>query len=151
MRNENAAIQLRPIGGEDLDELAGLFQELTGESTDRIKMAENFRRMQANPDYILLGAQDGNELVGSLMGIVCLDIVGECRPFIVVENVIVAERSRGRGVGRRLMAAIEAEAVERGCLYIMFVSSASRKEAHRFYEAMGYGLDVVQGFKKFLP
>ena len=31
-----------------------------------------------------------------------------------------------------------------------FISDAHRKEAHQFYESLGYKLDEVQGFKKYL-
>ncbi|MHB8124263.1 MAG: hypothetical protein ACYDEJ_01250 [Desulfitobacteriaceae bacterium] len=48
------------------------------------------------------------------------------------------------------MRRIEEIAIENRCNYIMFVSRSDRKDAHRFYESIGYSLDVVQGFKKFL-
>lgn len=38
----------------------------------------------------------------------------------------------------------------RGCFYTMFVSAADKKEAHTFYESIGYGFNAVQGFKKYL-
>jgi hypothetical protein len=31
------------------------------------------------------------------------------------------------------------------------LSTVKRKGAHKFYESLGYQLDVVQGFKKYLP
>jgi len=146
----NTRISIRPVKIDELDELAELYRELAGKGTDPGKMKENFEWMQSNPDYIVLGAQGAGELIGSLMGIVCQDIVGECRPFMVIENVIVSRRYRRRGIGKRLMRKIEEIARERNCYYIMFVSKSQRGEAHRFYESLGYGLDFVRGFKKYL-
>ncbi|MFD2877411.1 GNAT family N-acetyltransferase [Paenibacillus rhizoplanae] len=60
------------------------------------------------------------ELLGSLMGIVCQDLVGDCRPFMVIENVVVSSRARRQGLGKKLMTAIEAIAHERDCYYIIF-------------------------------
>jgi ribosomal protein S18 acetylase RimI-like enzyme len=143
-------ISIRPVKVDELDELAELYRELAGKRTDPGKMRENFEWMQSNPDYIVLGVKDAGGLIGSLMGIVCQDIVGECRPFMVIENVIVSRRYRRRGIGKGLMRKIEKIARERDCYYIMFVSKNQREEAHRFYESLGYGLDFVRGFKKYL-
>ncbi|HOV70464.1 MAG TPA: GNAT family N-acetyltransferase, partial [Clostridia bacterium] len=59
------------------------------------------------------------------MGIVC---VGSCRPFMVLENVIVSQPYRRTGIGRKLMEYIEKYARSVNCnYYIMFVSRANRK------------------------
>jgi len=79
-----------------------------------------------------------------------LQIAKECKPFMVIENVIVKSAWRGRGIGVRLMEAIEETGRQRECYFTMFVSGGHRKEAHQFYEAIGYDLDFVQGFKKYL-
>ena len=141
---------IKPVTVEVLPQLALLFEELSGNQTNIAKMAENFEWMQLNDDYILLGAFLDQKLVGSLMGIICRDLVGECKPFMVIENVIVSGEFRGRGIGKELMLAIEKIGIERGCYYVIFVSGAKRIEAHRFYESLGYRLDEVQGFKKYL-
>jgi GNAT superfamily N-acetyltransferase len=143
-------VRIQPIKIDELNELAKLYRELAGKKTDIRKLKQSFEWMQSTPDYIVLGARSEGRLRGSLMGIVCHDLVGECRPFMVVENVIVSRGQRRRGVGRRLMRAIERIARRRHCYYILFVSKKRRKEAPRFYEALGYRLDVVQGFKKYL-
>jgi len=92
--------------------------------TDLAVLQRSFEWIDGNEDYIVLGAKDDGKLVGSLMG--------------------------NRGIGRQLMTEIERIDRERNCSYIMFVSSAKRKEAYRFYEALGYGRDEVKGIKKYL-
>jgi GNAT superfamily N-acetyltransferase len=131
-----------------LPELARLYEELSGLPTDRARMAAVFGKMAEAPEYHLLGACQGPVLVGALLGIVCLDCVGDCRPFMVVENVIVAEPYRRRGVGRLLLEAIERRAREHNCFYVMLTSGPDRQAAHAFYAARGYG--PVAGFKKWL-
>jgi GNAT superfamily N-acetyltransferase len=144
------ALLIEAIGKEDLEELGLLYQDLTGEAADLEKMAQTFQWMNVDPDYILLGAKLDDQLAGSLMGIICYELLGPCRPFMVVENVIVGGRFRRQGIGKALMEAIEAVAREKGCYLIQLVSSGHRKEAHQFYESMGYGTDPVRGFRKFL-
>lgn len=142
-------IEIKEIEIEDLEELAVLLEELTEQPSNLDKMVANLKKMKENNAYIVLGAKYDNKLVGSLMGIICLDLSAECEPFMVIENVIVTDSMRGKGVGKALMTAIEDIAKEKGCYYTMLVSSMFRKDAHKFYEAMGYPLDSVQGFRKF--
>ena len=135
---------------DDLESLAQLYEELSGEETNLCKMKENFKLMESNPNYVVLTAKEDNLVVGSVMGIICLDLVRECRPFMVIENVIVKSAWRGREIGAHLMKEIEEIGRQRKCYYTMFVSGGHRKEAHQFYKSVGYDLDLVQGFKKYL-
>ncbi|RII33693.1 GNAT family N-acetyltransferase [Clostridium chromiireducens] len=54
------------------------------------------------------------------------------------------------GIGKKLMSFIEKYAQKRECYFTMLVSAYRRKEAHKFYEAIGYNNDVVKGYKKYL-
>lgn len=139
------------IEDSDLGELAALYEELTGRKTNTALMRSLFTKIAGNPDYILIGARDQDQnITGSAMGIVCTDIVGECKPFLVLENVIVSTKCRRQGIGRNLIQYIEKWAWKRDCYYIMLVSLSERTGAHKFYEANGYKAGVVQGFKKYL-
>ena len=135
---------------DDLESLAHLFEELSGETTDRCMMKEDFKLIESNPNYVVLTAKEDNLVVGSVMGIICLDLVRQCKPFMVIENVVVNSAWRGRGIGAKLMEEIEEIGQQRECYYTMFVSGGHRKEAHQFYKSVGYDLDLVQGFKKYL-
>ena len=144
-------IIVEQLSEADLSEFTLLAQELCGRQTDSIKLSENFRKLSHKPEYMLIGAKDeNNRLLGSAMGIICLDFVGDCRPFAVLENLIVSEKARGLGIGKMLVHYIENWARERNCYYLMFTSMAKRKEAHEFYQRIGYEKGVVEGFKKYL-
>lgn len=143
-------ISIEHVSSDDLPEVAELYKELSGRCTNITKMRCSFNWMQSNPDYIVLGARDQGYLAATLLAVICHDILGDCRPFMVIENVIVSSRYRRQGIGTNLMRSIEEVAAERDCLYIMFVSSSARTDAHQFYEAIGYKSDFVQGFKKYL-
>jgi GNAT superfamily N-acetyltransferase len=144
-------ITIDKINLDDLLELSNLYEELSENKTNMEKMKENYDWIDANSDYMLIGAKDeNNNLVGSLLAIICHDIVGECKSFMVLENVVVKSSYRGLGIGKSLINFIEDYSRERNCYYIIFVSSKSRKEAHKFYESLGYDIDAVQGFKKYL-
>lgn len=141
---------IKEIELESLHELGDLYQELMKEPSDLKKLEETFKVVKADNRYILLGAFVEGELLGSLMGIVCHDLVGDCKPFMVIENVVVSSRARRQGVGKKLMHAIEEAARERDCFYIILVSGEKRKEAHIFYESLGYRDEKVEGYRKYL-
>lgn len=133
---------------DDLPQLAALLQELTGIDTPTERLDAALAGLAANPHARVLGASHGGRLAAAACGFLCPDIVGACRPFLVVENVVVAPQWRLLGVGRQLMAALEAWGRERGCSYAMLVSGAARRDAHAFYAALGY--EACAGFKKRL-
>jgi len=54
-----------------------------------------------------------------------------------VQRVAVAETARGAGVGRHLMAAVEAAAAEQG-LTLLWLTTHEHSDACAFYEAVGY-------------
>jgi len=144
-------LRVERIEISDLPQLAGLYDQLVKEKTNRDRMKEIFINMDRSDDYYLLGAKTENDLlVGSIMGIVCLDLLKQGRPFMVMENLIVDSKWQGNGVGKLLLAEIESIARKRNCIFIQFCSSSYRKAAHKFYEACGYDPNEVQGFRKFL-
>lgn len=55
-----------------------------------------------------------------------------------VGELAVAELSEGRGVGRALMAAVEAWARERGLARILLETGAANTEARAFYARLGF-------------
>jgi len=54
-----------------------------------------------------------------------------------VQRVAVAEAARGAGVGRALLAAVEAAALERD-LTLLWLTTHDESDACAFYEAVGY-------------
>ncbi|MHB8124262.1 MAG: hypothetical protein ACYDEJ_01245 [Desulfitobacteriaceae bacterium] len=70
----------------DLLSLSNLFEELAGITTDILKMNDQFILIESDPSYIVLVAKEEELVVGSVMGVICRDLVGNCNPFMVVEN-----------------------------------------------------------------
>jgi len=69
----------------------------------------------------------------------------EGRAGIYLEDLYVAERARGHGIGRRLVAALAALAVERDCRRLD-LSVLDWNPARRFYERIG-----LKQMKEWLP
>jgi GNAT superfamily N-acetyltransferase len=143
-------ISITPITFDDLPGLLLLFNELVPNSSSISHIQSNFEKISTNECYFLLGAKVDNQLCGTLMGVLCHDLIGECRPFLVIENVIVTKNFRKRGVGKALMNRIEEIARQHNCYYSILISGENRTDAHAFYDSLGYGDTKVKGFKKFL-
>lgn len=73
-------------------------------------------------------------------------------PFIDLAALVVAETARGAGVGKALLAAVEAWARQQAFTTIRVRSSVVRERAHQFYLREGYVENKRQAvFLKQLP
>lgn len=131
---------------DEIPELIQLYDELFPVKND-VKIAKNkYMEILNNHDYIILVAKEG-AVVGTVTGICCKTLLFKDKNFLVIEDVVVSEMFRGKGIGRKLFEALDSFALERNCAYSILVSSDHRAEAHAFYEKMGY-TDGVKGFRK---
>jgi len=55
-----------------------------------------------------------------------------------VDEMVVEEACRGRGIGTQILNRLISSARERGCSRIELTSAFHRKEAHAFYEHRGF-------------
>jgi len=143
-------MQIDRLSEADLEPLAALYKQFWGEESSLDKMRATFARLRTDRDYVFLAAKVDGRLVGSVMGIACEELYGQCRPFMVVEDVIVDRAHRRKGIGTALMRELERRAADRGCSYIIFVTESDRVDAVRFYGSLGYSPDAHKGFKKRL-
>jgi GNAT superfamily N-acetyltransferase len=60
--------------------------------------------------------------------------------------LVVDEAARNRGVGRDLLSAAEAWALEHGTRHIVVGTRVTRERAHRFYAREGYSLQKTSHF-----
>ncbi|MGI6094803.1 MAG: GNAT family N-acetyltransferase [Lachnospiraceae bacterium] len=129
---------------EDMEQVAELHKLIVPFALDLEEAKKTYAKMAENPDYLLLAAKEEGKVVGTATGICCKTLA---TPFLVIEDVVVSPEQRNEGVGTQLMEALEVYAKEKQCAYTILVSSGHRKEAHKFYEKLGY-TDNVKGFRK---
>ena len=59
------------------------------------------------------------------------------RPAAKISALVVDESHRGRGIGRALVNAMEAEARVRRSALLFLTTAAQREDAHEFYRRLG--------------
>ena len=129
---------------EDLEQVVQLHKLIIPFALDLEVAKETCQKMMQNEDFYLLVAKEEGEVIGTVTGICCKTLA---TPFFVVEDMVVRETHRGKGVGRALMEELERISLENHSAYAILVSSGHRKGAHKFYEELGY-TDDVRGFRK---
>ena len=145
-------VETREARLEDLEGLNRLYLQLSGNDhglSSRYK--DIFAQMKSDSAYhLLVAVNEDNNVVGSVLGIICKSLAAHYESFLVIEDVIVDDTLRRAGIGRALFEKIEQIALEKTCAYSILVSSGYRTGAHRFYENMGYTENVLGFRKRFL-
>ena len=134
-------INVRRAGRDDLGQVLALYRLLNGPYAAARRVvteAEAWRTLTDDPRQYLMVAEDDGCVVGTATVIVIANIGHGGNPWAAVENVVVAEEYRGRGVGTRLMVAVGDIARRLGCYKLVLSSNAARAEAHEFYRQLGW-------------
>lgn len=69
----------------------------------------------------------------------------------ILEDVIVAGSQRGNGTGKRLMAAIIAQARSDGAQRLTLLTDNDNLPARRFYESFGFARSTMLPYRLMLP
>jgi ribosomal protein S18 acetylase RimI-like enzyme len=96
---------------------------------------ERFAAIIDSPSTHLLVARDGSRIVGSLI-LVMYELVTGMRARI--EDVVVDQAARGRGIGRALTTAALDIATAHHARTVDLTSKPSRTSANQLYQHMGF-------------
>jgi N-acetylglutamate synthase-like GNAT family acetyltransferase len=132
----------------DCPALQALYVELTRDDTVRV-LPEMIEAAFFDSRTLLLVAEMDGQVCGTALVSLCTDVMYGSQPFAVVENVIVKAGTRRSGIGKQLIQRVELLCLEHDCSKIMLLSSASRVEAHTFFEKAGFVSDKKRGFVKY--
>jgi GNAT superfamily N-acetyltransferase len=135
------ALVIRPAAEADLPAVLALYAEPGFDDGAVLGLDEAkamLRRFAAYPDYTLFIAADGEEVVGTFALLVMDNLGHRGTPSAIVEDVLVAARRRGEGIGRAMMAEAARRAVAKGCYKLALSSNLKREAAHAFYASLGF-------------
>ncbi|NDL59403.1 GNAT family N-acetyltransferase [Phytoactinopolyspora mesophila] len=105
-----------------------------------------FETIDADPHQFLAVAERDGEVVGTFQLTFISGLSRQGATRAQLEAVRVHSSARGSGLGRQLISWAIDEARRRGAALVQLTSDASRSDAHRFYERLGFEASHT-GFK----
>jgi GNAT superfamily N-acetyltransferase len=143
------SVTVREAGADDLEPVHSLYRQLYAELD--LPLDDRVRRQWADtlatPRRSVLVAELDGRPVGTA-DVTLMANAARARPYLLVENVVVAEDVRGAGIGRALLDAARERARAAGCYKLQL--SATEEPAYAFYEAAGMRCDG-RTYKDFFP
>lgn len=141
---------IREAEAKDRDQLFTLYKMLVPKSKKMNVLEEQIERIKDDPMNFLLVYEIEGEILGTVTLNICLQALHAFRPYGVIENIIVHEDHRSKGIGQQLLQVVEEYCRSLECHRIMLLSNSERHQAHQFFEREGFSGSVSKGFKKYL-
>ncbi|MFZ5453585.1 MAG: GNAT family N-acetyltransferase [Thermodesulfobacteriota bacterium] len=147
-------VTIREAGESDLPKILPLYGQLGMDNGGILPLEQArtiFRRLKRYPDYKLFVAEAGGEIQG-VMALLIMDNLGhQGAPSALVEDVVVREDRRRRGIGLELLRFAMNRAKEKRCYKLALSSHKDREGAHRFYEYLGWRQHGYSFLVEFTP
>jgi GNAT superfamily N-acetyltransferase len=99
--------------------------------------------LQNHPTTVVFLAFHGDQAVGAAVCFIGFSTFA-AKPLINIHDFVVLSALRGKGVGRRLLEAIEGKARELGCCKLTLEVMDNNHRALRIYEAAGFARYALQ-------
>jgi GNAT superfamily N-acetyltransferase len=138
---DHATLLIRPAAPADLQMVLELYAqpELDAGVVLPVETATQLlERFADYPDYTLYVAERGGDIVGTFALLVMHNLGHLGAPSAIIEDVAVAPRSQGQGIGKAMMQFALDLCRNKGCYKLMLSSNAKREHAHAFYESLGF-------------
>ena len=97
---------------------------------------------------ILVAEQE--KLVVGIVSIVYLQRLNRAKLEMYIPELIVTEKLRNSGIGKKLIQRCIVLAKEKNCYRIRLESGNQRKESHKFYKSIGFEQSALS-FTKYVP
>ncbi|WP_416970145.1 GNAT family N-acetyltransferase [Streptomyces sp. 4F14] len=148
---ETADLTIRGAGADDLPAIVALLADdplgARRESPDDLApYRAAFERIGADPNQRLVVAVRAGEVVGTLQLTIVPGLSRKGSTRSIIEAVRIRADERGGGLGTRFIEWAVEESRREGCQLVQLTSDATRVDAHRFYERLGFEASHV-GFK----
>jgi len=146
-------VRIRPASPADLDSLVALLQILFDLEKDfegdQVRQRRGLELMLENERGCVLVAEVEGEVIGMCSGQVTVS-TAEGGPALLVEDVVVREEWRGKGVGRLLMESLGNQARDQGIERLQLLADRTNGPALDFYEALGWRATALVCLRKHL-
>ncbi len=142
MDTSHCGVRVRLARQEDLPAMVGLLKDLFSTEKDftfdEARQRSGLRQMMGRSPARRLWVAVGD---GGVVGMCSAQVVISTAmggPAALIEDVVVREDRRGRGIGRHLMGAVERWARGRGIERLQLLADRTNHPALGFYRALGW-------------
>jgi len=148
---DEADLIIRPATEDDIGAIVNLLADdplgSKRETTDDLAPYNAaYARIAADPGQHLVVAERAGRIVGTLQLTVIPGLSRRGATRSIIEGVRVASTERGSGLGTTLLEWAVQQSRRLGVDLVQLTSDATRTDAHRFYERLGFVQSHV-GFK----
>jgi GNAT superfamily N-acetyltransferase len=138
----------REAGPGDLEGILRLYRQL--QPADPVLCdgsdAAAFAQILGSPGLHLFVLEVDGAVVATTYLNVIPNLTRSASPYAVIENVVVEEAARGKGLGKQIMAATLQAAWDAGCYKAMLLTGSRRPATHAFYRACGFSPDAKTAY-----
>ncbi|KUF15769.1 MULTISPECIES: GNAT family N-acetyltransferase [Streptomyces] len=144
-------LEIRPAAADDIPAIVAMLADdplgAARESLDDLTpYNEAYERLAQDPNQRLVVAVREGRVVGTLQLTIVPGLSRKGATRSIIEAVRVHADERGGGLGTRFIEWAVDESRHAGCQLVQLTSDATRTDAHRFYERLGFTASHV-GFK----
>jgi len=125
--------ELNQVGPVEIVQITALMRELHDD--DRTPTLEEAQKILKNENVVVMVAREDERIVG-VATLYILQKFGKLSAHL--EDVIVDEKNRGQGLGKKLVQAVIDVAKKRGLHSIALTSQPKRIAANRLYVSLGF-------------
>ncbi|HSA98180.1 MAG TPA: GNAT family N-acetyltransferase [Candidatus Nitrosotenuis sp.] len=134
-------VKIRKAGKKDAEKILSLLYQLQRPKPKTGAENAAFRKLvyqylDCKGKKIIIAEQD-SEVVG-VVSMMLLPRLNRTKLELYIPEMVVSENRRGAGIGRLLMESCVRTAKKEKCFRIRLESGNQRKNAHRFYESVGF-------------
>lgn len=144
-------LEIRPAGADDVPAIVEMLADdplgRTRESPENLTpYLTAYERLAGDPNqYLVVAAREGR-VVGTLQLSIVPGLSRKGATRSIIEGVRIHAAERGSGLGTRFIEWAIDESRRRNCQLVQLTSDATRTDARRFYERLGFTASHV-GFK----
>jgi GNAT superfamily N-acetyltransferase len=114
-----------------------------GKPLDPDVRAQLIAGLRRHPTTLIFLAFDGDQPIGVAVCFIGFSTFA-AKPLINIHDFVVLPTSRGKGIGRHLLEAIETKAKELGCCKLTLEVMDKNHQAVRMYQAAGFERYALQ-------
>ena len=130
---------IRSATGMDAEPVLELMAELGYPELSRARFLETYREVLENPNMFLLVAEDEDHRLIALASLTSRPQLRLAGRLVNIDELVVADRVRGLGVGGRILAAAQGMARQLGARRLELETNRARESyRRRFYVKNGF-------------